>query len=301
MKPSRVRWGIFWILIGLVFLANNAGWLSWWVWADLAQLWPVLLIAIGLEMIVRKSKIEWLGYLSTLIIIGAFVWAISENGGVRSYRIGLFDDDTLSEVSTAYDNQTSANIEVQFADGRLYFRSDDKYLFQAKSRNSRDELTYRTECDDSHCYIELTPHKRHWRRFIHVGSDDNHWKCYIHPRVDASYHLDLDEADLRFYAEGLRLDTLRIEAKRSDLLIRFDDANRHILLDLDGRRTTVACFIPDSVGLKIEGDSLTPASIDRFNLTRAGEFYINDLYGEAAANILIKSDIRNGRLKLRRY
>ena len=79
MNPSRVRWGITLILIGLVFLANNLGGLSWWVWYDLMRLWPVLLIVIGLEIIVKRSKLQVLGYLSSILVIATFAYVIYDN------------------------------------------------------------------------------------------------------------------------------------------------------------------------------------------------------------------------------
>jgi hypothetical protein len=45
--------------LGLVFLANNLGWLGWEVWDTLWRLWPLLLIAVGLELLLgRRSPIS---------------------------------------------------------------------------------------------------------------------------------------------------------------------------------------------------------------------------------------------------
>jgi len=46
------------IAMGTLFLLNNLGIVSWTVWRVIGQMWPVLLIAIGLDILLR-------GYLGT--------------------------------------------------------------------------------------------------------------------------------------------------------------------------------------------------------------------------------------------
>ena len=68
MKVSSIRWGIIWIGIGLFFLAINFGVLDNLVFPALFSLWPILLIAIGVELIFRKTKFYFLALLSPLLI-----------------------------------------------------------------------------------------------------------------------------------------------------------------------------------------------------------------------------------------
>ncbi len=61
-KPSGMKGlipGIFLIGLGSIFLLNEFGYLSWYIWEDIVDFWPVLIILIGLNMIFRnfiKSK-----------------------------------------------------------------------------------------------------------------------------------------------------------------------------------------------------------------------------------------------------
>lgn len=298
MTPSRVRWGIFWILVGLVFLANNLGWLSWWVWADLLHLWPVLLIAIGLEMIVKKSKIQWLGFLSTLLIIGAFAWAISQNEGFGYDSFGIVNP-SGTEVRCDDQEATAAGINVRFSDGRLRLSSGENYLFMARSRNSRNGVALDSDCNGGYCSLNLVPDMRRFRKLIRIGLDDNYWRCYVHPGVNTSYHLDLDDADLRFSGQDLLVDTLNVKAQRSDLSIRLGDTRRLVVVDLDGYRTNVELTLPDSAGVMIEGETTNSSSIDRFDLREENGVLVNDLYQNTKASFYIKADLRSGRLRLR--
>jgi hypothetical protein len=81
MRVSSIRWGIIWIGIGLLFLAINFGVLDSLVFPALFSLWPILLIAIGVELIFRKTKFYFLALLSPLLIAAAFVFAAVYAGG----------------------------------------------------------------------------------------------------------------------------------------------------------------------------------------------------------------------------
>ena len=53
----RIVWPIILIVVGLLFLASNLGYLHW---AELRSLlatwWPLILIAIGIEQLVRRTR-----------------------------------------------------------------------------------------------------------------------------------------------------------------------------------------------------------------------------------------------------
>ena len=56
-EGRRIVWPIILIVVGLLFLASNLGYLHW---AELRHLlatwWPLILIAIGLEQLARRVK-----------------------------------------------------------------------------------------------------------------------------------------------------------------------------------------------------------------------------------------------------
>jgi len=56
-EGRRIVWPIILIVVGLLFLASNLGYLQWHELRNfLATWWPVILIAIGVEQLVRRMK-----------------------------------------------------------------------------------------------------------------------------------------------------------------------------------------------------------------------------------------------------
>ena len=77
MHAGSLNWGLIFIIIGLVALGWTTGRLPADVFLRLWDLWPVLLIAIGIQMIFSKSKLSGMAYLSSILIILAAAYAVA--------------------------------------------------------------------------------------------------------------------------------------------------------------------------------------------------------------------------------
>lgn len=300
MSPSRLKWGVLLIMVGGTFLAINLGYLSWWVWTDLLYLWPVLLIAIGLEIILKKTSIPALGYVSTLIIIGCFVWAYSEDGGLRD-RDREFGSRFENDVKLDYHNESSLKVKADFTNGRLYLNSGDPELIRVNGGGSRSHVNMTSDCSGVTCSVELkNEEKRLFRRSGFITTD-NYWKCYLHPQVENALELKLDETDLRLFAEDLKMRTIDLNAIKSDILLKLGIESPQVDIKLDGRSTDVDLVIPDSVGIRIEGTDLREPLVEMFNLRQEGGAYVNSEYATATVKINVISRIDNGRFSLSKY
>ncbi len=75
-------WGLVSIALGSAFLAANFGYLPWNSLNLLLQLWPLLLIAVGLDLIFkdRSPVVTIFGALVAVVMIGLMVWYFFLNG-----------------------------------------------------------------------------------------------------------------------------------------------------------------------------------------------------------------------------
>jgi hypothetical protein len=126
------------ISLGVVLLLNNMGWLGWDVWQTLLRLWPLLLIAAGLDLLIGRRSIlgSLLVVLVLLSLLGAAVWWSGSwwRGGVPV--VG----DTITQT---LDGATRADVTIGLGAGtlRLYALDDSADLVHATvKRAARDQL-----------------------------------------------------------------------------------------------------------------------------------------------------------------
>ena len=80
VRREAIAWPILLIGAGTFLLLNNFGPQSWISWTQLIQLWPILLIAFGIDL-VFKGESGWMtitGIILTIALVGGAFWIASE-------------------------------------------------------------------------------------------------------------------------------------------------------------------------------------------------------------------------------
>jgi hypothetical protein len=75
MRVGRraLGWGVFFIVVGSVSLGARAGWLDAPTLANVGHLWPLILVAIGIGLILERSALAVLGTVLVAAIFGLLV------------------------------------------------------------------------------------------------------------------------------------------------------------------------------------------------------------------------------------
>jgi len=100
--------------LGLVFLLNNLGMVSWDVWDIIARFWPILLIAIGLDILIgRRSLLGSLLALAVmLVVVGAGLWLITS-------QVAPGPALTYESIDQPLEGATLADVTLAFGAGAL--------------------------------------------------------------------------------------------------------------------------------------------------------------------------------------
>ncbi len=90
-------WGIMLLFLGIVFLLQNFGLLSWAIWGTLWRFWPVLLIMTGLGIMLRRFNVWLVSLLMVALLLACLGIAIWQSGadfpavqGMGEIDINLF-------------------------------------------------------------------------------------------------------------------------------------------------------------------------------------------------------------------
>ncbi len=120
-RPRRPRSFIFPMLllvVGIVLLLNNLGVLPWSVWTALGELWPALLILLGIDLLVGRRS-TWIGaslaVLAFLAILGVAIWMTVNGTTLTAPAVAVANQD----ASVPLNGATSGQVTIQFGAGAL--------------------------------------------------------------------------------------------------------------------------------------------------------------------------------------
>ena len=111
MTPARFRWGMLLVQIGVLLTLQNFSVLDDVLWGELALFFPLVLIAVGIEKIFTKSKVQFISYLTTVALFFGGL-AIAFNASSGGHAGSFFSDHT-------YDLEHDEDVELLHAILRL--------------------------------------------------------------------------------------------------------------------------------------------------------------------------------------
>ncbi len=269
MSPARFRWGILFITVGVLLLLNNVGELDWWVWTDILSLWPLILIAIGLEKIFTKSKVEFLAYLPILGLAAVVFWVafegysggdsfISRKGGAYRYTVAMESDINYIQA------------KMDFGDVDVTLNNTGTRLFRARSDGWRMEPEVTFDRNGDIGKLEVTATRRRLPNWIRIDKwgERGDWNLYLTDRIPISLECTGDESDMTLDCRDIMLENLFVDSDAGDIRIQIGSLEDSVKVKLEGDRADYRLSVPAGCGLKIigAGDELT-GYFDREGLT----------------------------------
>ena len=147
--------------IGSIFLLSNLNILNWDTWMTIMRLWPILIIAIGLEIFIGRKSI-WLSSIGvgmTLALLAAGLWYSGGIQGVNSVIASPAEMEiTSEEIEQDLDDAKSAYVNIESSVGKLTIDSlsDDKLFIEGKIYSVEQEKiteSYKISDDKINYYL----------------------------------------------------------------------------------------------------------------------------------------------------
>jgi len=241
---SKLLQGTFLILLGCVFLLVNLGYASWDVVAELAELWPLLLVAWGITLMTKGTKVSFLGFLGPLLLVLALVYVLwgSYRGADREIR-----RITASQELTDVDE---ARVTLRFAGGKLAVSPGDAMnLVEAemdyRADTSRPRLIYSEEGGLGRAVLRRTGSTR-------AGPGmGNRWDVRLTDRIPLELRLITEGSNCNLDLSGLRITDVEVTAGASNVVVRFGRGDADARVKVDAGVSLVRLEIPKQYGLRM--------------------------------------------------
>lgn len=295
MRVSSIRWGVILIGIGLFFLAINLELLDSLVFPRLFSLWPVLLIAIGVELLFRHTRLYFLALLSPLLIAGAFIFAATATGDWK-WRADEFwtrwtwndSDKKIDTVEISDSSIKSLDIDLDSGPGKISLKPTTDVIFRARSEYFKRSPWIKQDTSMGVERIEYTNRERaHLAIFgLRMGRSKNDFEIANYLPLKAKVVTDDTEPDLDF--SPFKLDNLTLDLRSSRAFLKLGKASDSINVTISGDTRNLVLTVPREYGMAIVGESSRLHNlIHESSLSPSGDGYYTSGYDNSPQKIRI--------------
>ena len=283
------------IVLGVVFLLSNLGYLELNVWTTIFRLWPVLLIAVGFDVLIgRRSTIASLiGLVVILAILAGALWlsGIGTTGG-RSIS-GV-------EIRQVLENVSRANLQISPAAGELTINalsgSDDLIAGQvpeASGRNVREDYsvsgetaTYRLT-NNSANIVNWPGNGAEWR-----------WDLGLTTEIPLDLRVEMGAGSMQLDLTELQIDGLNVNLGVGQITVRLPGAEDY-QARIESAIGNLVVIVPPDAGVRVRSDSGLAAVDVPPGYTENNNVYTSPNYTSAQTQIDLNVSQAIGRIEIR--
>jgi len=292
MNPGRLRIGVFFILTGCVLLLNTTGALDWSFWVDLIWLWPMLLIAIGVEKVLLATRYKQLAYISSLILVLTVVWAWSSYARETRIEEPIYNFD--ADYSKAYpldSTHTSLATEIDFGAGKLFIGSSSTELFNGQFYTRRGRPRVTLDQRRSRAVVQVRADERHNIQW--PGKTGNRWKINVTDKLPVRLNVDCGAAGLQMDLADVHLERLDLDCGASEIDLVIGKKCPRVDAYIDCGASHLDIKIPRGAGLRVHRDiAISSFRSPEIKLDRRGSY--RETPGFADAPVQVNLDINAG-------
>ncbi len=258
MHIARLRNGVILISVGVVLLLNTTGHLPWMVWSRILSLWPMVLVAIGIELLFKRTHLSFLAIISPLLFLATILGPalifkpdfskIHKTG--EAYLWSQDMDSTLTKVT--------ADLELNAVDLRLSSGTDRLVSAELDYCDNPPLATYRYINSDSSAIIKIKDTERsrnHGWSFSQpwFGWDkcEKNWDIKLTDRIPISFKVDANAVKADFDLSDLKVEEFNLNVNASKVSIRIGDAVDQVSCRIDANAAKLTFSFPENMALRI--------------------------------------------------
>lgn len=268
MAVKRVLEGITLALVGVILLLNTTGQLPWSIWLHVLSLWPLLLVAAGLEIVAKGLDAEWLRVVSSLLVIvgllfGAFVLPVGASGPGFGW-MGLSQPADFDIVESMPGRIDTGTATVQGGVGSYTIAEGDD-LVRVSGRSAHGEPSVAASVDGRTADVRVTGPERAvvWVPGIRASSSVD---VRLARNVVWDVNIDTGVVDLDADLSGLAVRSVDVRSGVSQVTLTLGTppgSVKEVPVDVRGGVANFIVRVPRDAPVRIDAEAgLTNVSVD---------------------------------------
>lgn len=279
--------GILLILIGIVWIVRQTGVISINWAASLKTLWPVILVAAGLSIVLgnRKGLTTGIWILTLAALIGFGIWKRNEPVKILEFDI---DIGSLAEV-----RKEASDSEILLQQGT----EGGKLILQIESAKvnlsgGSDERLVKLDSNIPGLMQRVSHGKITTLEYSHEEYRKNlkpNFRLEMNPDLRWDIEANLELVDGEFDLTEVPTERMAISIEVGDLDIRLGDKQENTELTIWGGMAGLDIYIPRDAGLKInQGKLVTQIGFHNMNIDEQDGQFVTENYDTAEQKIQIE-------------
>jgi energy-coupling factor transporter transmembrane protein EcfT len=284
--------GIVLLFLGIVFLLQALDVLPWGLWGTLWRFWPVLIIIIGLNILLRRYS-RWV----VSILIFALLWACL---GGAYWQYAPPAGAPNKSYSEPLSNLDRASIAIDFDGGSLTLGSlapdsPDLVEVDANTRGGDIEANFHQQNGEGNLDLSAKGIKR----FFWSGPW-NDWEAALTQNIPLSLDINSSASDISLDLSNLLVTEAVVKLNAGDCKVTAPSSAGTADIKIDANAANVEVTIPTGVAARIQLDtSVTIIDIDKSRFPQSGDYYMSEDFGTSGNQVELNIKCNAGRVQIK--
>ena len=275
-------WPVVLIGAGVVFLLNNMGMVGWNVWETLLRLWPLLLIAVGLDILVgRRFPLgsALLGLVLIVVLVLAVQGALPQTVVASSVSV-----DRTETISQDVQGAARASVEVRFGAGNLNIDAlpeGSPKLIQGTAELSRNEQLNQNRSGTNSTVDYTLESQGSWVAGPEVFADSGKsWDLSLNRDIPLDLQVASGAGRSSIDLTGLNLRRFDLNGGVGQVTVKLPTQGRYAV-KIDGGVGQIIIMVPQGLAARVQTDGGLGGVSTQGDFRRDGDTYITGNYNAA--------------------
>ncbi len=299
MKLSSLFWGVFFVLIGGLFLLNNIGVLNV-DWTTVWRLWPMILVLWGLSILVGNQRPPWYAVLLMIVLMVFMVVAFAAmQWWDGDFEVGSGDAVTQTFEEPMAPKTEHATFRLHSGAGKFYIRDTTAHLIKAETEVGFGKYNLSREQSDNSTDVTLDfrGRSRNWN----FGRSRNRAEIQLNTAPTWNIYVDVGAASASFDLSPYKVEELRLNAGASSLKVRLGSRSEETRVRIKTGASSSVVEVPESVGCEVRlHTALTGKRMRGFEKISSNLYQTTD-FDSATRKIYVEVSAGVSRVSVERY
>jgi hypothetical protein len=279
--------------LGIVFLLNNLGWLDWGIWWTLLRLWPVILIAIGVDLLIGRRS-AWGSLAAIGLIALVFVAALALSLTRATTRSTAADEHITQPLGGARE----ARVLIRADAGKLTLKAatESASLIEGDIHaTGGPQITHSYQVEGERGVFTLGADKWQDNMYFMRGDIQRSWDFALNPEIPIDLEAALAVGDADLDLSGLRLSALKVGTAVSQMRVTLP-AEGKFQATIGGAIGEIEIIVPKGMAVRVNSGVALGTTQAPAGYVRSNHYYTSPGYSGAESKADIKVGLAIGRV-----